>query len=137
MKSEIKKHLFELLTKEEVDIDWWDKYLDLLFEFRKAKAEALAQKAAPANSAADSAAESNEQPVETTEVLPKESSTNVNSKNEVLDELSTSFEEMNNKIIESNNKVLEAIKESLPENYTLPNNATLNFFKTLDQTKTE
>ncbi|MDN5386313.1 MULTISPECIES: hypothetical protein [Bacillus] len=137
MKSEIKKHLFELLTKEEVDIDWWDKYLDLLFEFRKAKAEALAQKAAPANSAADSAAESNEQPVETTEVLPKESSTNVNSKNEVLDELSTSFEEMNNKIIESNNKVLEAIKESLPENYTLPNDATLNFFKTLDQTKTE
>ncbi|MEC1087933.1 hypothetical protein [Bacillus paralicheniformis] len=137
MKSKIKKHLFELLTKEEVDIDWWDKYLDLLFEFRKAKAEALAQKAAPANSAADSAAESNEQPVETTEVLPKESSTNVNSKNEVLDELSTSFEEMNNKIIESNNKVLEAIKESLPENYTLPNDATLNFFKTLDQTKTE
>jgi len=133
MKSEIKKHLFELLTKEEVDIDWWDKYLDLLFEFRKEKVEALAEKAAQTNSAADS----NEQPVETTEVLPKESSTNVNSKNEVLDELSASFEEMNNKIIESNNKVLEAIKESLPENYTIPNDSTVDFFKTQNQTKTE
>lgn len=133
MKSEIKKHLFELLTKEEVDIDWWDKYLDLLFEFRKEKVEALAEKAAQTNSAA----ESNEQTVETTEVLPKESSTNVNSKNEVLDELSASFEEMNNKIIESNNKVLEAIKESLPENYTIPNDSTVDFFKTQNQTKTE
>ncbi|TWM19052.1 hypothetical protein CHCC14821_3973 [Bacillus paralicheniformis] len=133
MKSEIKKHLFELLTKEEVDIDWWDKYLDLLFEFRKEKVEALAEKAAQTNSAA----ESNEQPVETAEALPEESSTNVNSKNEVLDELTASFEEMNSKIIESNNKVLEAIKESLPENYTIPNDSTLNFFKTQNHTKTE
>ncbi|MGO4899066.1 hypothetical protein ACG2QI_08420 [Bacillus sp. GM2] len=133
MKSEIKKHLFELLTKEEVDIDWWDKYLDLLFEFQKEKVEALAEKAAQTNSAAGS----NEQPVETTEALPEESSTNVNSKNEVLDELTASFEEMNSKIIESNNKVLEAIKESLPENYTIPNDSTLNFFKTQNHTKTE
>lgn len=137
MKSEIKKHLFELLTKEEVDIDWWDKYLDLLFEFRKEKVEALAEKAAQTNSAADSAAESNEQPVETAEASPEESTTNVNSKNEVLDELTASFEEMNSKIIESNNKVLEAIKESLPENYTIPNDSTVNFFKTQNQTKTE
>ena len=68
MKSEIKKHLFELLTKEEVDIDWWDKYLDLLFEFRKEKVEALAEKAAQTNSAA----ESNEQPVDTAEASPEE-----------------------------------------------------------------
>lgn len=45
MKSEIKKHLFELLTKEEIDVGWWDKYLELLFEFRKERVEALAEKA--------------------------------------------------------------------------------------------
>lgn len=88
-------------------------------------------------SKAGSEAVSNEQPAESGEALKNESSTNVNSKNEVLDELTASFEEMNNKIIESNNKVLEAIKESLPENYTLPNDTTLKFFQTQNETKTE
>nr|MDH3154175.1 hypothetical protein [Bacillus licheniformis] len=137
MKSEIKKHLFELLTKEEIDVGWWDKYLELLFEFRKERVEALAEKATQTNSATGSEAVSNEQPAESGEALKNESSTNVNSKNEVLDELTASFEEMNNKIIESNNKVLEAIKESLPENYTLPNDTTLKFFQTQNETKTE
>ncbi|MDI5787823.1 hypothetical protein PO124_03180 [Bacillus licheniformis] len=36
--------MFELLTKEEIDVGWWDKYLELLFEFRKERVEALAER---------------------------------------------------------------------------------------------
>ncbi|MGN9865184.1 hypothetical protein [Bacillus swezeyi] len=121
MKTEIRKHLLELLSKEEIEMEWWEKYLDLLFEFRKELIEESAESTAldPEDSSEESS--------------PADTGT----KDAVLSELTASFDEMNQKIIESNNKVLEAIKESLPETYTLPNEATASFLKSQNQQKEE
>ncbi|NPC93054.1 hypothetical protein HOO54_12630 [Bacillus sp. WMMC1349] len=114
MKRQIKTHLLELLSKDEIDIEWWDKYLDLLFSFRKGLLEEVTdQNEATVSSETD----------------------DKSSQDDVYSELTASFEEMNKKIVESNQKVLESIKASLPTDYTLPNQDTMNFLKSQTQQK--